>query len=89
MTPIEHLEHLRIDYIKEIDLFFSENDIKSIRFEPVENNLDIDPAELTSDGTLTLIDEFGNDSDEKINTLGIEFVAFILTLIHNRNYDVI
>jgi hypothetical protein len=89
MTPTEHIEHLRIDYLKEIDLFFSENNINMIVFEPVENDLEIEPSELTSDGTLTLIDELGNDSEMNIKEQSIEFVAFILTLIHNRNYDVI
>lgn len=88
MTPIEDLEKLRLDYLKEIELFFSENNIKEIGFEPVENNLNIDPAALTNEGVITFLDEFGNDYDEKINTLGVEIVALILTLIQGHKYDI-
>jgi len=88
-TPIEQVEILRMSFLKEIDLFFTENEIKQIDFESVENSLEIDPAEFTSDGILTLFDEFGNDSEVNIKEQSVEFIAFILNLIHNRNYDVI
>lgn len=88
MTPNETLEQLRTTYLKDIDLFFSENNIKEIEFEPEENDLDIDPIVLTDEGILTLVDEFGNDYDEKINTLPIQTVAHILTLIETRKYDI-
>jgi len=89
MTPNETLEQLRKTYLKDIDLFFSENNIKEIEFETEENDLDIEPIVLTDQGVLTLVDEFGNDYDEKINTLSIEVVAHILTLIETRKYDIV
>jgi len=88
MTPNETLENLRITYLKDIELFFTENNIKEIEFEPEENDLDIEPIVLTDQGVLTLVDEFGNDYDEKLNTLSILTVAHILTLIETRKYDI-
>lgn len=87
-TCIEQLEELRQKFLKEIDEFFTENNINSIDFEPVENDLNLDPITLTDQGILTLIDEFGNDYDEKFNTLPIQTVALILDLIHDRKYDI-
>ena len=89
MTPNEHLEKLRQDYLKEIDLFFSENNMREIEFEPEENNLEIEPISLNDVGILTLVDEFGNDYDEKLNTLPVQIVAHILTLIHLRRFDIV
>lgn len=87
-TPIEEVEELRLRFLREIEVFFTENEIKSIDFEPVENDLEIDPITLTDQGILTSVDEFGNDYDEKLNTLPIQTVALILNLIHNRNYEI-
>ena len=89
MTPNEHLERLRLDYLKEIELFFTENNMKEIEFEPDENDLDIEPIVLTDTGILTLVDEFGNDYDEKLNTLPVQIVAHILTLLHLRRFDIV
>jgi hypothetical protein len=89
MTPNEHLEKLRLDYLKEIELFFTENNMKEIEFEPEENDLDIEPIGLTDSGILTLVDEFGNDYDEKLNTLPVQIVAHILTLLHLRRFDIV
>jgi len=89
MTPNEHLEKLRLDYLKEIELFFTENNMKEIEFEPDENDLDIEPIVLTDAGVLTLVDEFGNDYDEKLNTLPVQIVAHILTLLHLRRFDIV
>lgn len=87
MTPIDHLEKLRQDYLKEIDLFFSDNNIKEIEFETEENNLNIDPYSLKDNGVLTLIDEGGMDYDEQISSLTVEYVALILTLIQTNKYE--
>lgn len=87
MTPVEHLEKLRLDYLKEINLFFFENNFKEIEFEPEENNLDVEPYSLNDEGVLTLIDDSGNDYDEQINTLRVEYVALILTLIQTNKYE--
>jgi hypothetical protein len=89
MTPNEHLEKLRLDYLKEIELFFTENNMKEIEFEPEENDLDIEPIVLTDSGILTLVNKFGNDYDEKLNTLPVQIVAHILTLIHLRRFDIV
>lgn len=87
-TPIEQVEELRQKFLKDIDTFFSENEIKSIDFEPKENDLDIEPYSLNNEGVLTLIDEGGMDYDEKLNTLHIQTVALILDLIQSRSYDI-
>jgi hypothetical protein len=87
-TCIEQVNDLRQSFLKEIDEFFSDNNIISIDFEPKENDLDIDPASLTNEGALTVIDEFGNDYDIKLSTMSIDVIALILDLIHDRKYDI-
>jgi len=89
MTPNEYLEKLRLDYLKEIDLFFSDNNMREIEFEPEENDLDIEPISLNDVGILTLVDELGNDYDEKLNTLPVQTVAHILTMLHLRRFDIV
>ena len=89
MTPNEHLEKLRQDYLKEIELMFSENNMKEVEFEPEENDLGFEPIGLTDEGVLTSVDEFGNDYDEQLNTLPVQIVAHILTMLHLRRFDIV
>lgn len=89
MTPIEQIGKLKTDFIDRIDNVFNQDDeIFSIEFESEENDLDIEPAYLTRDGVLTLLDEFSNEIDEKLEAMSIEVVAIILTLIQNKKYTV-
>ena len=87
MTPNEHLNKLRQDYLKDIKLFFEENNLKEIEFKPIPNELGIEPYTLNDDGILSLVDENGNDSDYVLRDMSIEIVAHILTLIQTSAYD--
>ncbi len=88
-TPIEKVEILRMDFLKEIELFFKENDIKEIEFEVEPNDIDTDLVSLSNQGILGCVDEFGNEYDEKLNELNVMVIAHVLTLIHDRKFDVI
>jgi len=89
MTPIQQIEELKVNFLDRIQILFNNDpDIFSIEFESEENDLDIDPAYLTRDGVLTLMDEFSNEIDEKLEAMTIEVVAYILTLIQNKKYTV-
>lgn len=89
MTPIQQIEELKVTFLDRIQILFNNDpDIFSIEFESEENDLDIDPAYLTRDGVLTLMDEFSNEIDEKLEAMSIEVVAYILTLIQIKKYTV-
>jgi hypothetical protein len=88
MTPNEHLEKLRKDYLKDIEQFFKENNLKSICLHIVNNNLGLDIHSLNDKGILFLVDEYGNDYDTLINDMGIEAIGHILTLIQTQAYDI-
>jgi len=89
MTPIKQLASLRLDFLTQINAYFEQNpEVFSIEFEPVVNHLDIEPTILSSDGTLVLLDEHGNDSDVKLTDLSIDVIAVILNLIQTKNFDV-
>ena len=89
MTPIQQIEELKVTFLDRIQILFNNDpDIFSIEFESEENDLDIDPDYLTRDGVLTLMDEFSNEIDEKLEAMTIEVVAYILTLIQNKKYTV-
>ena len=89
MTPTKQVNKLKEDFMDQINsVFNADSDIFSIEFEPEENDIDIEPAYLTRDGVLTCVDEFGNDYDEELDTMSIEVVALLLTLIQGKKYSV-
>lgn len=89
MTPIKQLASLRLDFLTQINTYFEQHpEVYSIEFEPVENHLDIEPTILSSDGTLVLLDEDGNDSDVKLTDMSIDVMALLLTLIQTKNFEV-
>ena len=89
MTPIEEVQQLKDSFLSSISgLFYHDQTIFSIEFDSEENDLGIDPTYLTQDDVLTLTDEFGKETDEKITAMSIEIVAYILFLIQNEKYTV-
>lgn len=89
MTPIEQVSQMRENFLSSISsLFYHDQTIFSIEFEPEENDLDIEPIYLTQDDILTTLDEFGNEIDEKLTAMSVEVIAYILTLIQNNKYTV-
>lgn len=88
MTPNEHLEKLRKDYLKNIESFFTENNLKSICLHPVPNNIGIEPIYLNNKGVVALIDDNGNDYEELINDMSIETIGHLTTLIQTEAYDI-
>lgn len=89
MTPIKQVEKLKEDFLDQImSVFERDTDIFSIEFETEPDDIDIEPLYLSRDGILTCLDEFGNDYDDKLSELSIEVVAYILTLILSKKYDV-
>ena len=88
MTPNEHLNKLRKDYLKDIELFFTENNLKSICLHCVPNKLGIEPIFLNKKGIVVLVDEVGNDTEYLINDMNIETIGHLLTLIQTSAYDI-
>jgi hypothetical protein len=92
MTPIQEVQQLKDNFLSSISgLFYHDQTIFSIEFEDlesVETELDIDPIYLTQDDILTTLDEFGNEIDDKLTSMPIEVIAYILTLIQNKKYTV-
>jgi hypothetical protein len=89
MTPIKQVEELKTDFLDQImSIFERDIEIFSVEFETEPNDLNIDPLYLSRDGVLTCLDEFGNDYDVKLSAMSIEVVAYILTVIQNKKFDV-
>ena len=88
MTPNEHLDKLRKDYLKNIESFFTENNLKSISFHEIPNNIGADIAGLDDKGLVILIDDNGNEFEILINEMDIETIGHILTLIQTEAYDI-
>ena len=88
MTPNEQLEKLRKDYLKDIELFFQEKNLKSINFHPVKNDLGVDFSILDDKGLVTVLDESGNDEEIIISELNVEAIGHMLTLIQTSAYDI-
>ena len=89
MKPYEYMKQLRQDYIDQINEFFEKNDtILTISINDCPEDLGTEIDLVSRDGTVTLIDEFNNDYDVELNDQDIATIAFLLTCILTKNYEV-